>query len=154
MPKAVRHDPKHRDIDPELKWVAHGALKNRDPERHYLLANAAGAEFGVDYWEALGYKVEAYVEGGPHYGRNQKPGQPVTLRDQVLMSCPMAAFLERERHGEQGGTGQALHDKIEARLLELDKGPFDPMRGTRQRFGNRSGLRLEDDGSSSGYERI
>lgn len=107
-----RVDPKRRHVQGISPWMT---LKNRDPERVYVLAGVPGSEFGPEYFEALGYETEVRRPGGPHFaaGVTGKDGEPITYRGQhVLMSCSMEDYESRYEFGDGIAVGQAGYDQI------------------------------------------
>ena len=98
MPKAPRIDPVSRPTD----GATPDTLRNKDPERHYVLANPNDPHYGVDYMAALGYELEYKRPGGPAFpGLNASAdGTSITRLGQVLMSCPMEEYLRRYNDGQ------------------------------------------------------
>lgn len=121
----LRSDPKPRHIDGATPWTR---LKNRDKNRHYVLANENNnGEYDVGYYLCLaegladlgvgpkdGYVVESQREGGPVFvagSTSRKTGDPIRFRGMVLMSCPMAFKELIDQVGEDGTGGRQAADE-------------------------------------------
>lgn len=117
-----RRDPRARNIDgSSTAWTA---IKNRDPEKHYVLVSVAAEEHGPDWYESIGYSVEVYGgEDGISLkgGRSTKDkGSPIEMRGHLLMSCPLETKERIEREGPDGDSGQLEADRVE-KLLSLNR---------------------------------
>lgn len=98
---------------------------NEDPRKRYVWANPLDPNCGLGMYEALGYEVEAYEEGGvrPKAGRKLKVGEQIsTIGDLVLMSVSKERYDEIVQHGPDGQSGQTLQDEIEERTLKARPG--------------------------------
>lgn len=83
------------DGDPRTEF----ALTNEDPDRQYIWAHNDPDDIGRLKGGVLGYKVEYAEDGGVnakmHAGYT--PGEVITKRDHVLMSCDRALWEKKER---------------------------------------------------------
>lgn len=114
--KGPRVDPARRHVNGISPWTL---IKDRDPDRHYVLAGPPGSDFGPEYYQALGYEIETLRPGGPHFaaGITGKIGEAVTYRGQhVLMSCSMEDYETRREHGDGIGIGLAGYAEIMKRI--------------------------------------
>lgn len=98
-------------IDPTSKRVD-GSIDDRivgkREDRHYILANPNDEDCGAPAMEALGYEVVLHSKDGPRVrgSRSAAVGSAVTVRGQVLMSCPMEEFLARYWEGQKRADAQ------------------------------------------------
>ena len=93
-----RVDPKSRTVDGDRFRIR---LTNRDPGRHYVLANPNDADTGLQYFLSIGYEIETLRKDGPRFAGMKalaKEGDKVTFNGQVLVSCPIAEYNEREEY--------------------------------------------------------
>lgn len=123
-----RRDPKKRAVDGSAAWTR---LENRRDDRHYVLVYSGdGAEFGVPYYESLGYSIETVQPGGVALkaGRTSKNGEPVSFRGHVLMSISTEDYEDIVEYGPDGQSGQVGADEIEDRMVDRSKG-VDLLRG-------------------------
>lgn len=92
----TRIDPKSRPVDGDR---SNKRLANKDPRRHYVLANPNCEDTGVSFYEAQGYVIETLRKDGPRFpgGRTSREGDKVTLNGQVLMSCPIEEYHSYEQ---------------------------------------------------------
>jgi hypothetical protein len=123
----TRIDPKSSPVDGDR---SSGRLINKDPRRHYVLANPNCEDTGVALYESNGYRVETLCKDGPRFagGRTSKEGDRVVWKGQMLMSCPLeehqayeqskldhAAMVDRRSvapggvDGVLGGTGKLAY---------------------------------------------
>lgn len=124
-------------MDGATPWTR---LKNRDPKRHYVLANENNnGEFDVSYYSCLaegladlgvgpndGYVVERQREGGPVFAAgstSRKSGDPIRFRGMVLMSCPIAFKELIDEVGEDGMSGRKAADERDR--LTMRRGAVD-----------------------------
>jgi len=124
----VRRDPRRRHTDGSSPWTR---LDNRRPDRVYCWVNQGASDFGVDYYESLGYEIERQSKDGvrPQGGRTtRKDDEPITYRGNVLMSCDKARRDEIELEGPDGNSGQLDADHIENLMVDRSKGR-DLLRG-------------------------
>jgi hypothetical protein len=120
--------------------IADGAVfptvENGHPEMTYKLVYAG---FGdqrrsedVRSHEEQGWQVVFYSKDGPRLGGGVgatcKPNEPIEWRGHVLMDINKLDVKRVE------DAGQARMDKIEARMIDKDRGPIDPARGMRSRY--------------------
>lgn len=121
MPARTRHDPPSRPADGRRRY---DILKNRDPRRHYVVANPNEETTGVAHYLMLGYVVETSRPGGPHFvgGDGVSEGGAVTRLGGVLMSCPI------ELREELVAQVQDEADNFDRRALKSGN-IDDPMRG-------------------------
>lgn len=120
---AQRRDPESRFHDVTASWCR---LKNKDPSRRYI----APTKDQVPYYEELGYELELAREGGIVPFGKSEPGSVIERRGHVFMSIPNERWEELQRRGDDGVSGQELHDKIEDRMIK-NRGQRDPLRGHR-----------------------
>lgn len=114
--KQLRQDPTHR---PTHGWTpSWHRLVGRDPGLFYTYVSKSSEDFGVEYYESLGYHVVKYKEhGGITLGTlTRDPGKPITFRGQVLMACTHERKAEIEREGPDGGSGAELNEQIAAQI--------------------------------------
>lgn len=132
-----------RRIDAKPRALDGGAnfskVKNRDPDRDYVLVyqGTPHDEYGVGYYEGLGYEVEKHAEGPDAValagGKTTRGvGDPITFRGHVLMSCSKADKEQRVRWGDDGDTGQQSVDALEKKIVS--KKGWDPMRGLHSQY--------------------
>ena len=123
MPQAeTRTDPKPRLPDAQL-----GMLLNADPSRKYVWANPNDMS-GVPQYEAEGFRIELYVKGGVRpqiTSRKIEVGGSMYCYDQVLMSCDMEAWQDREK-SRQKATVMEWEKKI-----RRNSGPLGDLRDPR-----------------------
>lgn len=129
MPKprtARRIDPKSRPPDGARPW---DKLVGANPERHYTYVNPNDEQFGVEFYESLGYEQELRREGGvrPAVGKTKGDGSVITVLGQVLMSVPMDQKQALDTYGVGGNGGQKHIDEVEERILK--PGGVDGLRG-------------------------
>ncbi len=112
-------------------------LKNRDPQKHYHWATEGGT-FGRDFYEAMGFEVELYTEGGVgllmggHSRARREMGQPITQLGLVLMSCPLELWTAMNEGGQK--IADATEQKMITRRVTQDtmrgidlRGPHGPI---------------------------
>ena len=118
-----RNDPISSPASGMRAWEA---VFNRDPGRHYVWANPNCDQSGVASYLALGYEVETYRKDGPQpkVTRTLKDGDEITVKGQVLMSCPIDHRLGIE--AEWAVPADALEKRI------LKPGGVDGLRGHRR----------------------
>lgn len=111
--------PRSRPVDGAIG----NQVRNKDPNRHYVLANPNDDYCGVSFYLELGYEVELTRKDGPKMfaGRTSQEGSQVTFHGQVLMSCPMDEHLERLQAGWD--RAEAIDRQIKA------PGGIDQLRG-------------------------
>lgn len=118
---SARRDPPPRAVDRSLQQ---GAIRNADPEKHYVWAYKVGVG-GVGYYENLGYDVEIRRPGGPYCVSVRKGGgeaQPIEWQDNVLMS------IDKTVLAEDYAAQQSEVDAMERRILSPG-GVVDGLRG-------------------------
>lgn len=98
-PTVPRIDPPSRPTDGSVS----SAIKNADPNRHYVLANPNDVYYGVPHMLDLGYEIETKRPGGPSFlGVTAiSDGSAITREGQVLMSCPVEQELARQEEGRK-----------------------------------------------------
>lgn len=126
---SAKVNPRRREVtglaltkDGTPGWVQ---IANRDPSKHYVLANLADTECGASYYESMGYTPVPWeglekprlkpIRSGHHIG------DPQQFRGQVLMQISLEEHERLEREGEDGTGGQAGADFWE-NLLKSRKG--------------------------------
>jgi hypothetical protein len=90
-------DEDFSDVDGDLR--AEFALSDEAPDRHYVWVHNKPETVGEYKGNLLGYKVEHAEADGVHPTMlyETQPGEAITRRDHVLMSCDRARFEKRER---------------------------------------------------------
>jgi len=117
-PKAVSPSKDPSRVDPPAQRTDLGfdqtSLVKADPNKRYKFVSDTMAESGVEAHEADGWEVERYEDGGVKLlrGKTARPGEPVTLYGQVLMSISKAEGERIEREGYLGGLGQNYLDRV------------------------------------------
>lgn len=128
------------------RTVAQGAIKNADPNKHYVWAYKVGEAVG--YYENLGYEIETVRADGPRATTARKKaaadGQPVEWFGNVLMSLPKESNDDVIGHDEMIAGQQAEVDQLEARILSKGGG-VDSLRGIQ-------GVRGRDGSPVLGFE--
>lgn len=123
-----RADPSRRPVEGNQ---GRGRFRGLDPGRHYVIVNQASPDFGVSYYQDIGYDIEVVRESGPKpiHTSTRKPstGDAIEGRGGVLMSCTNERYAEIEEFGAEGGSGQRSVTEIERRF-KLKRGN-DPLRG-------------------------
>lgn len=128
----VRHDPKRgRHIDGTSPWAT---LKNQRPDRVYRLASKSDPYFGLPFYLALGWEIETFKGGKDSLkfagGQTCKVGEPLeNAMGCVVVSMERERFDEIEQNGDDGNSGQAEADRIEAAIIDRDGGQADLIRG-------------------------
>ncbi len=94
-----RIDPTSRRVDGSIDEE----IGNKDPKRHYVKANPNDEDTGVPFMETLGYEIELQRPDGPRLRGSKaiKAGSPLTIRGQVVMSCPMEEHVARYLAGQK-----------------------------------------------------
>lgn len=85
------------DGDPRTEFALDEATL--DPSRHYHWAHNSRDDISQYTGGVLGYVVEHLQDGGvrPKMGYGIAPGEAITKRDHVLVSCDKALWDKRER---------------------------------------------------------
>lgn len=150
--KSVRIDPPQRPIDGAIPFFN---VVGKDPGREYVwVYKAAGTDFSVEHYEYLGWEVECYRAGGPRPAvvsvkkLEERNGQPIESRGNVLMSIPKERHREIVENGDDGVSGQKAADIQESRLLDRSKQMKDTMRGIHPRLRD-AGFDVEIDKGSA-----
>ncbi len=117
---SVRKDPQVRPMSAGSPYFS---LENQAPDRKYVWVYKGAADFGVDYYEGIGYTPVQYTPGGVkgRLGKALKPGEYVESRGHLLMECTLERANELFEHGEDGASGQKGADLIEARMFQTKK---------------------------------
>ncbi len=117
----TRIDPPSRPAD----GARPDALRNADPDRHYVLANPNDVYCGLDYMIGLGYVVEERRKNGPHFAgvHSAVEGGQVTRAGQVLVSCPMGEHLQRYNEGQRRTDAVAINIRKHGDPDGVHKGP-------------------------------
>lgn len=119
--KKGRKDPTPRHTDGQAtsqRGSAFTTIVNGDPSKRYVLAWKADEQTGMAYYEALGYDVVLYHEGGPRLAgiKRIKTGDAVEFRGCVLMCIDKDEHARMEREGDGFSLGSAWADQLEARI--------------------------------------
>lgn len=127
---AVSRTPKR--IDPKLRRTRGPSLEvmNRDPNRHYVLANMNDPICGQGFYEGIGYIVETLRPDGPKLRgmRTCQPGEPITAQGNVLMSVELEVREDIERFGINGDGGMEAAEMIENKIIDKNS-VVDLLRG-------------------------
>lgn len=105
-----------------------GKLINADPTRKYVLVPKNDEHpQNYQYYLSMGYEIEVCKPGGVriHMGSPAKDGQPLTMRELVLVSCTNERAFEIFQNGPNGMTGQSYYDKL---MAQIRKNPTDKKR--------------------------
>lgn len=96
------------DGDPRAEF----ALEEEDPTRHYHWAHNSPDDIGQYKGGVLGYRVEYFEEGGvrPRMVAEMKPGEAITKRDHVLVSCDKDKWDKFNRY--QKKKNQDVRDRL------------------------------------------
>lgn len=120
-----RKDPRGRTHDGANTGVK---LINRNPDRVYV--GAAQGTGAVDEYLGRGYEIERYEEGGVRFSvKTAKPGDAIEYKGHVLMSISKEARDYIDQYGEDGESGWAEADKVEAKIIDKRGAQRDLMRG-------------------------
>jgi hypothetical protein len=105
LPPRKRHDPPQTPVPFDGGDYTDDQFFNLRPDLHYALCNpndAAGGVPAVDRYSARGYEPVIATEGGERPATGSvKIGEPIRHLGQLLMACPMALHLERQRKGQR-----------------------------------------------------
>ncbi len=96
-----------------------GSLINPDPTKKYcLVPTTENMDGNYQAYESMGYQIENCVKGGVriHMGSPAKDGQPLRMRELVLMSTSLENAQKIFEVGPNGMTGQKYHDTLMARI--------------------------------------
>lgn len=107
-----RSDPRPRRLD----QVGIGPMvENKDPRKHYVLANPASVDSGQPHYQHLGYEVERQKEGDRALrvtnALAKNKGEPLEWKGSILMSCPKEDYKERLEFGDGLCPGASAHRK-------------------------------------------
>lgn len=124
--KAVpRKDPRPRSHDGASKGTG---LINARPDMKYV--GAARGTGAVEEYLNRGYEVVIAEEGGPRFSRKtSKLGDPIEYNGHVLMCISRESADWIDQYGEDGESGWAEADKIEAHIIDKRGMQKDLMRG-------------------------
>lgn len=138
--KSGRKDPSPRHTDGQAtgqRGSAFTTIVNGDPSKRYVLAWKADEQTGMAYYEALGYDVVLYSEGGPRLAgiraNRTKTGEAVEFRGCVLMCIDKDEHARMEREGDGFSLGSAWADQLEARIRK-QKRAENPFAGAPKAF--------------------
>jgi len=96
-----------------------GQLKNADPARKYVLVPMLdNVDQNHEYYQSIGYQIEECKPKGVriHMGSPAKDGQPLRMRELVLMSTSLENAQKLFEEGPNGMTGQKYHDILMSRI--------------------------------------
>lgn len=96
-----------------------GQLKNADPSKHYVLVPMLdNIDQNHEYYVNAGYKIEIAEKDGVriHMGSPAKIGEPLRMRELVLVSCSKERSDEIFQVGINGMTGQKYFDTLMSRI--------------------------------------
>jgi len=119
--KSGRKDPSPRHSDGQAtsqRGSLFTTIVNRDPSKEYVLAWKADEQTGAPYYEALGYDVVLYHEGGPRLAgiKRIKTGEAVEFRGCVLMSIDKDELARMRKEGDGFSLGSDWADQLETRI--------------------------------------
>jgi hypothetical protein len=136
MPQQVQEARRPIRRDPEPRRI-HGTspaftrLKNRRPDRHYVVVNPNDPDAMAEY-TAQGYVVEITSNDKDaltfEAGVTSKEGEPLSQRGGITMSIDKEEHARIIREGADGQSGLNLADIIE-RKLTVNRALSDPLRG-------------------------
>lgn len=96
-----------------------GKLINGDPQKKYCLVPKNDEHpLNYQYYQSLGYEIEVATPKGVriHMGSPAKDGQPLCMRELVLMSTSLENSQKLFESGPNGMTGQGYYDKLMSRI--------------------------------------
>lgn len=96
-----------------------GTLIGADPKKKYCLVSKLDENpMNYQYYESMGYEIEVAKPGGVriHMGSPAKDGQPLCMREMVLMSTSEENAQKLFEVGPNGMTGQKYYDTMMARI--------------------------------------
>lgn len=110
MAARTRHDPASKPADGRMD----SRIRQQDPNRHYVWTNPADQDTGTDSYMQMGYEVERHGPDAPKTFGGRKIGDDdaIMFKGQVLVSCPIGDYAERE------GVGQAQIDALDRKILK------------------------------------
>lgn len=124
-PESGRKDPKRRHVDGTLSWAK---ILHKKSDHEYALISKTPNQWATAM--AKGY-VPCRQGDGEEFagGMTAEHGQIMEMQGLVLCRIPKQRWLEIQQYGENGDTGQALADEMEARIINKRSGELDPIRG-------------------------
>lgn len=126
-PQRIRKDPPRRPTD---SLAPYNAVKNPKPGFHYVLVSLDGKDAASpEYYEMLGWQPVIYdgSEKSTRLGWGKwKQNEPVMNMGQVLMEMDDDRWVELERKGVNGQSGQDYLDQLAKQIGA--RGGIDPVR--------------------------
>ena len=128
--QAPRVDPESRDTDYAMRAADGANVKNASSDQHYVLVDKHGHMMAT--YRALGYRKVPRTADGPYIfaddDEDALAASHVEYMGHVLMSIPMAKYLQIQQHGHPtGALGLKAYDEIEKQIVR--EGGVDLMRG-------------------------
>lgn len=116
-----------------------GKLINGDPAKKYVLVPKNDEHpLNYAYYQSIGYEIEYCKPGGVriNMGSPAKDGQPLTMRELVLMSCSAEHAQKLFEEGPNGMTGQKYFDTLMNRIRRnpTDKKPNEIIPGLKEMY--------------------
>src|SRR5688572_18357585 len=116
-----------------------GKLIGADPTRKYVLVPKNDEHpQNYQYYMAMGYEIETCKPGGVriHMGSPAKEGQPLTMRELVLMSCTQEQAQKIFEVGPNGMTGQKYYDTLMSQIRKnpTERKPNEIVPGLTERY--------------------
>lgn len=116
-----------------------GSLINSDPQRKYVLVPRNDEHpLNYQYYQNMGYEIEICKPGGVRIrmGSPVKDGQPLQMRELVLMSCDLKTAQKIFEEGPNGLTGQKYYDNMMARIRKnpTERKPHEIIPGLTERY--------------------
>jgi len=125
-----RKDPRRRHLDGSSPLAA---LKNKDPNKHYVWVNQHDPNSFANY-QMGGYGVEVYAAEGVHplaiSDVKSKIGQEVTFPGTstiVLMSIDLDKKLDNDQYGIAGQGGRDFVEERAATLVSRTPSELNPI---------------------------
>lgn len=127
-PDGPRRDPAPRSVE----GVVGPRLKNRDPDKHYVLCNPLDNDSGLSAYLENGYQIvpaggDAILSNGKSVSKHAFGESVQTYKDQVLVAIPKAELAEmvepereraerlwRERLRKRRGTDDFSRERVRA----------------------------------------
>ena len=114
-------------------------LINADTKKKYCLVPKNDENpLNYQYYQSLGYEIEVAAPKGVriHMGSPAKDGQPLCMRELVLMSTSLENAQKLFEVGPNGMTGQKYHDTLMTRIRRnpTDKKSNEIIPGLREQY--------------------
>jgi len=126
-----------------------GKLINADPQKKYCLVPKNDEHpLNYQYYESIGYKIERAEKDGVriHMGAPAKVGEPLCMRELVLMSTSLENAQRLFEVGPNGMTGQKYYDNLMSRIKRdpTNKKSNEIIPGLREQYDISSNEDIED----------